>query len=46
MRHVISASEAETGRQPPGYMNPPVDFFGRDQVDSPANEVARGDPET
>ena len=38
MRHVISASEVETGSQPPGHMNPPVDFFGRDQIDGPAND--------
>jgi hypothetical protein len=45
MGHVICTSEAETGRQPSVHMNPPVDFFGRDQVDSPANEDARSHPE-
>ena len=45
MGHMISTSEAETGRQPPVQMNTPVDFFGRDQVDSPANEDARSHPE-
>jgi len=43
MAHVISTSETETGRQPSVHVNSPVDFFGRDQVDSPPNENAGAD---
>jgi hypothetical protein len=45
MRHVVSTSEAKTGGEPSVHVNPPMDFFGGDQIQSPANEDAGGDSE-
>ncbi len=44
MTHVIGTRKAETGRQPLFHMDSPVDFFGCDQISTPANEDARSDP--
>jgi|SRR6266481_4397376 len=46
MSHVIGPSEAKTVGQPSIHMNAPVNFFGGDQIDRPANEDAGSYPES
>jgi len=41
MAHVISTSEANSGRQPAVPVNTPMDLFRHNQVDNPTNEDTR-----